>query len=433
MSQISLQAGQPKDEAVKPSILGQEAATHGASSPLSDEEAKTLPGPASCLSNKNSSSYAKPSKIMATNTTTEPESSDPSASPMISLTPSHSEYAILSSPQPSSAKRHSTTSSLQSSRPAPASPASSRPPSTILDPSVSSSYARDRSASTSSRGGRRISSSSSSSAARGQRSRASSKVRPKSTLGSNILLPETPTTPAGIIAKNPIPEHPTTQTSIEQTKDEESQNIDSPLPQVSIRDFAFEPSDERYHGRGVLEEDSRASSGSGGFKWPWKGDDGNQGESSGGWGGFGFLGGWRNRSPTQKEFQGQYDNNDDGDEDDDGDFLEGEEQDEYYSSPAQSDSGETFGYSYNVLPPVDEDVEPKGYYRAAYAFEAISSSEMNLTEGDLVSLAGRGNGDPGWVIARRVRVLGGKIAGIDEIIGLVPESYLERVEVIENN
>ncbi|WWD00317.1 hypothetical protein V866_007228 [Kwoniella sp. B9012] len=370
-------------------------------------------------------------------------------------TPSHSHSGIidLTSPQSSPSKRQSTTPSLTSSRPAPASPASSRPPSTQFDSSL-----RDRSGSLSASSNRRVSSSSaSSSTAKGanskSRSRASSKVRPKSMLGTNITLPESSTsTPPSEDQKDsstlPIPEHneqgPSASTSVSASQMMESSwGDDTPtesfqviLPSVVIRDFAYPSTDERYHGRGVIEDEGNASeSNSNVFKWPWKGDpaESSSGGAGGGWGGFGFLGGWRNRSAQDKDDRPTFE--DDDDEDDISDDDEGDDQ--YYSSPAQSDSGfspsaSTSSYSYNVLEPLSPSIEPKGYYRAAYPFQALSSSEMNLQEGDLVNLVGRGNGDPGWVIARRVNIQNGKIIGIDEKVGLVPESYLERVEVVED-
>ncbi|KAK6903992.1 hypothetical protein I203_107504 [Kwoniella mangroviensis CBS 8507] len=370
-------------------------------------------------------------------------------------TPSHSHSGIidLASPQSSPSKRQSTTPSLTSSRPAPASPASSRPPSTQFDSSL-----RDRSGSLSASSNRRVSSSSaSSSTAKGpkpkSRSRASSKVRPKSMLGTNITLPESSTsTPSSEDQKDsstlPIPEHSeqdiSASTSASASQMMQSSWGDTPtesfqviLPSVIIRDFAYPSTDERYHGKGTIEDEGNASeSNSNVFKWPWKGDPAESSSSGagggGGWGGFGFLGGWRNRSAQDKNDRPTFE-----DDDEDDDISDDEGDDQYYSSPAQSDSGlspsaSTSSYSYNILEPLSPSIEPKGYYRAAYPFQALSSSEMNLQEGDLVNLVGRGNGDPGWVIARRVNIQNGKIIGIDEKVGLVPESYLERVEVVED-
>ncbi|WWC67697.1 uncharacterized protein I206_101609 [Kwoniella pini CBS 10737] len=382
-----------------------------------------------------SSSPSKPSRF-----TSSPSKSNISPS-LQSPIPSHG-IVDLSSPAPSPSKRVSASPSLTSSRPAPASPASSRPPSALFDPS-SSSFGRDRSTSTSSRGGRRVSNSSAVSISNSRKprpgSRASSKPRPKSTLGINIILPEsnTPSStgkePESRQSQNSIPEN-ISEPSAEISQSHLAQLSDffqMVLPEVTIRDFAFDLNDERFHGRGVIEEGD--TNDSGGYKWLRGKDDYGESSTNGsGWGGFGFLGGWRNKPII---FTGDEDGRPtfDDEDSDEGDFEPAQQEvEEYYSSPAQSDSGETFGYSYNILEPLPENIEPKGYYRAAYPFEALSSSEMTLEEGDLISLSGRGNGDPGWVIARRVRVLAGKIAGIDEVVGLVPESYLERVEVIED-
>ncbi|WWC87243.1 uncharacterized protein L201_002131 [Kwoniella dendrophila CBS 6074] len=407
-----------------------------------------------------------------------PQSHSPHVHSPVPTSLSQSNIIDLSSPQASPSKRQSATPSLISSRPAPASPASSRPHSTQFDPSSSSGFLRDRSASTSSRGGRRISSSSQASSTRGvprSRSRASSKaVRPKSMLGTNITLPDSSSntsTPISISTPSSqqeqqinsgqisIPEYSEPSDSqVVIPSDTQTESFQVILPEVVIRDFAYQPPDERYYGRGNIPDD-RDSSGSHAFRWPWKGDEGSSGEGSssgnaGGWGGFGFLGGWRNKttSDAREEMRHRptFEDDDDDDElsDDEGDFTGGggeeEEEGGYYSSPTDSRSESRFeiitgynengeySYKYNILENLSEEEEPKGYYRAAYPFEAISSSEMNLQEGDLVNLSGRGNGDPGWVIARRINIKKGKITSIDEKVGLVPESYLERVEIIQD-
>ncbi|WVW78718.1 hypothetical protein I302_100678 [Kwoniella bestiolae CBS 10118] len=381
-----------------------------------------------------------------------PKSAD-SSTHLVQPTPSHSHSGIidLTSPQSSPSKRGSSTPSLTSNRPAPASPASSRPPSTQFDSSI-----RDRSGSLSASSARRISASSASSSTAKNarsRSRASSKVRPKSMLGTNIILPESSTpTPSSTSEpkdkdKDTIPESneqdPSVTTSVSASQimnsswGDQTESFQVILPEVIIRDFAYPPTDVRYKGQGVIEDEGNSSE-SNVFRWPWKGDSGvGEGESSssGGWGGFGFLGGWRNRSKgtgTDTD-RPTFEDDDDDPSDQDEDYGQEEEgEDQYYSSPTQSDSGSPSSYAYKILEPLSPSVEPRGYYRAAYPFQALSSSEMDLQEGDLVNLVGRGNGDPGWVIARKVNILEGKIVGVDEKVGLVPESYLERVEVIED-
>ncbi|OCF37545.1 hypothetical protein I316_00671 [Kwoniella heveanensis BCC8398] len=558
-------------------------------------------------------------------TSHEPVIDSPSPSPSAS----HSQSQSPRTPKVSPMKRDSTSithlEDLQTSRPAPASPASSRPSSTLFDNSAAA--ARDRSGSTASSSalaggmgvsvGRRISSASSSkgstprpgSASRnrstsraGSTGQGRSAARPKSMLGTNITLPEPTNYSSSSLDRQrdektqqadstrdedatkkqskheSIPEYPqsnivtehqvrgdtTTQqaenqpqprtststtatlgsTSTIDSEQRESEQRDSlaPTPQVSgdsetssfvlagnlepeepgtsstptttlssalesvvkeviVRDFAYDPSDERFHGRGVISLRESTSSITG-VRWPWRsgagaGDaQGSSPESStaaggggGGWGGFGLIGGWRGFGNRAKQAAARGDDEDDDedddeeDEDDEEDYrigagagvggrrgngnIEGDDE-MYYSSPAQSDSrslsdqedsqmaddddeerdgarisgsihlnaDESSGsitYKYKILPLLPESEEPSGHYRASYPFEALSSSEMTLSEGDLLKISGRGNGDPGWVIARKV-VLGekGNVEGIEERVGLVPEGYLERVEVVED-
>ncbi|WWD22072.1 hypothetical protein CI109_106561 [Kwoniella shandongensis] len=407
---------------------------------------------------------------------------------------------------PSKAAEHHL--SLQSSRPAPPSPASSRPTSTVIlspepvhfstsSPSSLGEALRDRSGSTSSRGGRRISAGSSTKGGGGggaPRSRASSAVRPRSTLGTSVSLPSgaegdeeaTPREPiqqgtsssggglglglgtgAGASRGNEDEGEPrvggipsTILEHVDKTSETTSQIEMVKL--VIIRDYAYTPSDERHHGRGApLPQRSSSTSG---FKWPWRtganGESPDPGteedeESKRGWGGFGLLG-WRgfssgarrsNRSSSSQLDGTNHSHRLDGDrggEDDEVDgeseFQQNDDGEEYFSSPEMSESDLLLvtqhnlepSYAFTVLPALeDPDEEPKGLYRAAYAFEGLSSSEMSLEEGDLLMINGRGNGDPGWVIARKMSVVKGRVEKGDEKVGLVPEGYLERVEVVK--
>ncbi|OCF39945.1 hypothetical protein I317_06257 [Kwoniella heveanensis CBS 569] len=585
-------------------------------SPISTEHA--LPSPPS----KTFKSVPPPPT-----TSHEPVIDSPSPSPSASA--SHSQSQSPRTPKVSPMKRDSTSithlEDLQTSRPAPASPASSRPSSTLFDNSAAAAAAaaRDRSGSTASSSalaggmgvsvGRRVSSASSSkgstprpgSASRnrstsraGSTGQGRSAARPKSMLGTNITLPEPTNDSSSSLDRQrdektqqadstrdedatkkqskheSIPEYPqsnivtehqvqgdtTTQQAENQpqprtststtatlgstsTIDSEQRDSLAPTPQVSgdsetssfvlagnpepeepgtsstptttlssalesvvkeviVRDFAYDPSDERFHGRGVISLRESTSSITG-VRWPWRsgagaGDaQGSSAESStaaggggGGWGGFGLIGGWRGFGNRAKQAAARGDDEDDDedddeeDEDDEEDYrigagagaggrrgngnIEGDDE-MYYSSPAQSDSrslsdqedsqmadddddeerdgarisgsihlnaDESSGsitYKYKILPLLPESEEPSGHYRASYPFEALSSSEMTLSEGDLLKISGRGNGDPGWVIARKV-VLGekGNVEGIEERVGLVPEGYLERVEVVED-
>lgn len=84
----------------------------------------------------------------------------------------------------------------------------------------------------------------------------------------------------------------------------------------------------------------------------------------------------------------------------------------------------------------DEGEEPFGVYRAMYPFDAVGEHEIGLEEGDLLEVRGRGGGQ-GWVVAvRRTLDPEGKLVRLrknsegesEEKEGLVPESYLERVD-----
>ena len=59
----------------------------------------------------------------------------------------------------------------------------------------------------------------------------------------------------------------------------------------------------------------------------------------------------------------------------------------------------------------ENDPEPIGLYRMAYTFEAMGEHEMDVPEGALVDVKGRGGGE-GWCVAHRVRVSkGGREVG----------------------
>ncbi|KAK8846760.1 hypothetical protein IAR55_005848 [Kwoniella newhampshirensis] len=388
--------------------------------------------------------------------------------------------SISTTTSPTNALEHHL--SLQSSRPAPPSPSSSRPTSIAIvspehiqlsasSPSSLGEPARDRSGSTSSRGGRRTSGASSSTS-KAPRSRASSRARPKSTLGTSFSLP------------NPSPAEAETEkgngglglgvglgdegaagvpsTVLENVDSAQASKVEMTIGTrtVVVKDFAYSPLDERHHGRGAPLP-QRESSSTSLFKWPWKqgGNGGGDSPDIGGeededgkkgWGGFGLLG-WRgfgargtHRSSSRLDGTGHLNGNGNGeDEGDEGaEFQQNDDGEEYFSSPEPSEMDADLlvtqnnldpPYAFTVLaPPEDPDEEPKGLYRAAYAFEGLSSSEMSLEEGDLLMISGRGNGDPGWVIARRMKVVKGRVEKGDDGVGLVPEGYLERVEVVKD-
>lgn len=192
---------------------------------------------------------------------------------------------------------------------------------------------------------------------------------------------------------------------------------------IVIRDFAYHKTDDRYHGRNYEDEklgspddpETRC-----GREKPEQEED--KDNNAGGWGGLGFFG-WRSRFGKQNEVEDQSAVNEQVD------MADGDADEDYYSSPQLSEP-DTFGYAYKILPPLSPSLEPAGLYRAAYMFEGMGASEMSVDEGELLLLSGRGNGNPGWVIARRMRVEDGKVHR-GEAVGLVPESYLERVEVLD--
>lgn len=293
--------------------------------------------------------------------------------------------------------------------------------------------------------------------------RASLRPRPRSTLGTSVSLPETDDVAAEELATNEGPAEAAEAVPDSLPESEAAQGDVQTTAQeivVVIRDFAFVASDERYHGRGPpIEKPDRASGG--GFSWSWRGGQGGDDESGSGgegskksWGGFGLLGGWRGFG-RRGESSGSGAGEDESGEGDGSGFIGSQndadvdaDPENYFSSPedsemeddsspnsnSNSNSGTTSRttYEYTILPP---QANPEGLYRAAYAFEAVSGNELHLAEGDLLEISGRGKGDPGWVIARKMRVVAGRVERVEENegggkVGLVPEGYLERIEVI---
>ncbi|KAK4686574.1 hypothetical protein P7C73_g3548, partial [Tremellales sp. Uapishka_1] len=296
-------------------------------------------------------------QLTASPTPLSPQNPPPTLVPTSSTAPSTN----ISSLPPSS----SSKSTLQTSRPAPASPANSRPSSQLLGPS------RDRSAST-------ASTSSSTGLTAASASGSKKKSRPRSSLGLASILPD-------------------------QTHD--PNQLPDPITRVTIRDYAFEPADERYHGRGRVVSVATTEQQS-----DTEPEDERKGWGAGGRGGFGLLG-WR-RFITKRA--GSPDQGGEGE--DEGEDEEDEVDDDYAFSSG-SDEGDGEG-----------GIEPLGIHRAVFAFEPMGASEMALEEGDLIDVRGRGGGPGnGWVVAVRVKWEEEKWVK-EEQEGLVPENYLEKVE-----
>lgn len=249
---------------------------------------------------------------------------------------------------------------------------------------------------------------------------------------------------------------------------------------VKIRDFAFNPTDERYNGHGPLvpkvnrvgrmnrrlggksnstssisssdvdgleeEEDDEADS------WGWNG---------GGYGtrGFGFGRGWGARlswamksgsgavtaatifdqekayaaaaanlsaasktdgKANESAEEGSYPSRSDMDRN----FLDSES--EYFDANEDGD-----GLFEDISPEGDDEDEPlyPGLYRALYPFEPEGTAEMRLVEDQIVTVVGRGGG-VGWAVV--VAEPDGDVEPIDDEgalkaarHALVPESYLE--------
>ncbi|ORX34404.1 hypothetical protein BD324DRAFT_683357 [Kockovaella imperatae] len=402
-----------------------------------------------------------------------------------------------------------SNSALQSSRPAPPSPASSRPASGIFSLDGKSSPVpsspgldtvhppRDRSSSTSS--SRASAAAAAVMGAVGRRSslgtgRVSSKSRPKSALGASFIaqadapyLPEsgastvfstshsapsaaisglpstTPSTnlPDSSLTTTAIPEYPSPRSSTTQAPPQGSiialgspdptspgstanptptptspttavgsTPTTPPLPAVIIRDYAFPPTDPRFQGPGLpLSGPGGSSARRSSSRWFGLGSDdnshgnGGSGPSKKSWGGFGFM-----------SFRNLIRRKDSSDSNASG--LSGmgtTEGDEEYRLPVPEPDHDEDDYAFSSDSGLEED-EPWGLYRAVYPFEAVGEHEIGMEEGDLVDVRGRGGGE-GWVVGvRKILSSDGRVVsplgrGEEEKEGLVPESYLEKVDL----
>ncbi|OBZ65376.1 hypothetical protein A0H81_14604 [Grifola frondosa] len=195
-----------------------------------------------------------------------------------------------------------------------------------------------------------------------------------------------------------------------------------------IRDFAFPPSDERHVGRGPdVPRPNRPR-----FRWSTYStassssstsshadcDEEGGGDERGDWGSFR----WNTLSSHFSWGNG-------------GDISNGAEE----GGPSRTD----FERNFDVSSPTDEFADPQdgapsddyeedipnedepllpGLYRALYVFEPEGTAEMALREEQIVRVVGRGGG-VGWAVVEKEE--GGH--------ALVPESYLELVEVDEGS
>lgn len=302
-----------------------------------------------------------------------------------------------------------TDSYLLSIRAAPVSPASSRPSSAAFSHSPSTPPSRTASPAAS---GRRRSESAASSPSRGK---AASNVRRRSLLGTNVALPgdddeeegskEAADAGEGVPT---IPEHSQLQTDddgdslgleglpdgdgpkkVDQADDGKpvlspyQAGLAATVRSIVVRDFAYHKTDDRYHGRNY-EEEKWGSPNDPETRWgEEKPLEEEKDDNAGGWGGFGFFG-WRSRFGKQNEAE------DGGAVNDQVDVVDGDADEDYYSSPQPSEP-DASGYAYKILPPLSPSLEPAGLYRAAYMFEGMGASEMSVDEGELLLLTGRGS------------------------------------------
>lgn len=199
------------------------------------------------------------------------------------------------------------------------------------------------------------------------------------------------------------------------------------VAEICIRDFGYPAADDRHRGLGPdvpkpnrpavinrleadtdkeedKDEDEEGDEGWSRFRWgigrlSWNFGAGHSSSSSaGGSGGDGF--------PSKSDLERNFVEADDDEDNEDDEFYDVEEEE-----------GEAT---------VDEPLLP-GLYKALYAFEPEGTAEMALEEDQIVRVVGRGGG-VGWAV---VVVDKEKNKGTQQH-ALVPESYLELVQLDEN-
>ncbi|KIY48967.1 hypothetical protein FISHEDRAFT_73105 [Fistulina hepatica ATCC 64428] len=370
--------------------LGDPRSTSPFPSPSSSFLPPPMPGPhefapQSVISDPSSSTHAPRSP----STPTMPTTPRPQSESMLSLSPKSQVFfspgrnsACASSSMAMGVPSTPTTPTIASSRPAPASPALSR-------------------RSSSKRRSKRLSTASTRSAKSQQQHLSRLSLTPL--MASDMTIPE---------ATIPAPE---------------------PTLVIKVRDFAYELDDDRHRGIGMEiffsepEVEATDTDDADVGDDDWRGlnlgrfstqflksitvsdvdEDDNDNEASVG-------------RPTRRDFERNFGNGNGVDE-------EPDEEELYYGD----DDGDADGEDGELLP---------GLYRAAYAFEPMGPTEMELQLGQLVRVIGRGGGGNGWAIV----INDGRVVFEPDDVGsadvddgesvqhaLVPESYLELVSVDE--
>ena len=262
-------------------------------------------------------------------------------------------------------------------------------------------------------------------------SRAGAKPRPRSALGASSFLPGGTD---GETADIPVQTEPSLATSTipeDSAVAPETVKPEPKEPEVIIRDYAFPVSDPRFAGPGLPLSAPTGSTSRRNSRWgPTDSPDpaagsGPSSRKGSSWSGFGLLS-WRSIMGRRKSDDDSSQPVDDDDDDDES---------EDFRLPAPDHDEDDYAFSDSE--PASEAGEPWGFYRAAFAFEAVGEHEIGLEEGTIVEVRGRGGGD-GWVVAVKRRLdEQGRVIRLDEAgegegkEGLVPEAYLEKAGDME--
>lgn len=203
-----------------------------------------------------------------------------------------------------------------------------------------------------------------------------------------------------------------------------------------IRDYAFPASDDRYHGirLPIPAAESSSSSRLSSFLASTVSQSDRRSSSAGenkrdkekGWS-FSMLN-WRGFMGRKSRSNSRSDFASSGPAEDGSAIADAESEPDITATGGGAEDDYAFESS------SEDDEEPYGLYRAAYAFEAEGEHEISLEEGEVVEVKGRGGGE-GWVIAVKLKKKDGAGAtdegggeGKDMVEGLVPEGYLEKVD-----